>query len=89
MGDLVRKSNTADKIIARQVRRQETVHEENQTIDKVIPKHKSKDKAISARVNGNTYVKFKQICDARGLTANACLNMLITDFVRENGEMLQ
>ena len=43
-----------------------------------------RQKAISARVYGNTYTQFKKICDAKGLTANACLNMLIADFVREN-----
>lgn len=61
---------------------------ENNTIDKVSPKSRSKSKAISARVYGDTYSKFKMICEARGMTANACLNMLITDFVRENRDVL-
>lgn len=88
MGDL-RKPSTADKIRARQERQRETVHVENNTIDKVSPKSRSKSKAISARVYGDTYSKFKKICDARGMTANACLNMLITDFVRENKDVLE
>lgn len=58
------------------------------TIDKVSPKSRSKSKAISAKVYSGTYSKFKKICDARGMTANACLNMLITDFVRENRDVL-
>lgn len=89
MGDLQRKISTADKILARQTRQKETVHEENRTIEKVVPKTKSKDKAISARVNGTTYSKFRKICEARGLTSNACLNMLITDFVRENAGVIE
>lgn len=62
---------------------------ENRTIENLIGKPKVKDRAISARVNGNTYIKFKKICEARGLTANACLNMLITDFVRENKNLIE
>lgn len=89
MGDFKRKTSTADKILERQVRIKETVHEDNRTIERVISKNKLKDKAISARVNGMTYIRFKKICDARGLTANACLNMLITDFVRENQGIIQ
>ena len=84
MGDLQRKTSLADKVRSRQKIQRETVHEENRTIDRVVPAAKRKNKAISARVYGNTYIQFKKICDAKGLTANACLNMLIADFVREN-----
>lgn len=88
MGDIGKKS-TAEKILERQQRKEETVHSENKTIDKISSRPKSKDKAISARVNGTTYEAFKKICEGRGITSNACLNMLITDFVRENKRVLE
>lgn len=87
MGEIKKKS-TADKIAAREARKQETVHTSNETIGKISTNPRAKDKQISARVNGTTYSKFKKICDARGITSNACLNMLITDFVRENKDIL-
>lgn len=87
MGDIKKKS-IAEKAAERDIRKQETVHTENGTIEKLTTRPKSKDKAISARVNGTTYTNFKKICDARGLSSNACLNMLITDFVRENKHII-
>ena len=88
MGEIKKKESTADKIAARAARKQDTVHSENETIEKFSNNPRAKDKQISARVNGTTYAKFRKICDARGLTSNACLNMLITDFVRENKDIL-
>lgn len=87
MGDI--KRSTASKIKEREERKKETVHVENETISKISDKATRKDKAISARVNGSTYINFKKICDARGISANACVNMLITDFVRENKKILE
>lgn len=87
MGDILKKKTMAEKAAEREERKKETVHIENTTIENIArgaKKTTSKDKAISARVNGDTYKKFKKICQARGLTSNACLNMLIADFVREN-----
>ena len=90
MGDMAKKKgNMADKIAEREKKKAEIVHVENETIDNLAKKAGGKDKAISARVNGATYVNFKKICAARGLTSNACLNMLITDFVRENKTILE
>ena len=89
MGEIKKKGSTADRIAAREARKQETVHTENETIGRISNNPQSKDKPISARVNGTTYSKFKKICAARGLTPNACLNMLITDFVRENKDILE
>lgn len=93
MGDMekkaVKKKTLEEKAAEREVRKQETVHTENETIENLAKKSKGKDKAISARVNGNTYYNFKKICEARGLSSNACLNMLITDFVRENKGVLE
>jgi len=89
MGDIARKrTSLSEKNAAREARKQETVHVENETIDNLSKKPGGKDKAISARVNGPVYTKFKKICQARGITSNACLNMLITDFVRENKKIL-
>lgn len=47
-----------------------------------------KNKLISARVNDETYSKFQKICREKGLSTNACLNMLMTSYVRENKEFL-
>lgn len=49
----------------------------------------TKDKAISARVNSETYDRFKRICEARGASANAVLNMLMSDYVREHRDLLE
>ena len=89
MGDLAKKTRkTLEEKAAERELRKAAVVTENHTIDELVKKPKGKDKAISARVNGTTYVKFKKICEARGITANACLNMLITDFVRENKKII-
>ena len=78
-----------EKTAEREVRKQETVHNENETIKNIAKKSGGKDKPISARVNGATYINFKKICQARGLTSNAALNMLISDFVLENKHILE
>lgn len=88
MGDMTKKKSMLEKATAREERKHETVHSNNETIENLAKNAKGKDKPISARVNGTTYAKFKRICDARGITSNACLNMLITDFVRENKTIL-
>lgn len=87
MSDLVKKNigkSLEERAAEREARRQETVHIDNTTIKNMVKKPNGKDRAISARVNGTTYTNFKKICEARGITSNACLNMLITDYVREN-----
>lgn len=93
MGDMVKKQvekkSLAEKNAEREARKQETVHTENETIENLAKKSIGKDKPISARVNGTTYTNFKKICEARGITSNACLNMLITDFVRENKAIIE
>ncbi len=98
MGDMAKKNikrptrtSLEEKAAEREARRNEIVNNENEntTIDNLLKKPTGKDKAISARVNSSTYTKFKKICAERGLTSNACLNMLITDFVRENKAILE
>lgn len=88
MGDMAKRSTKSleEKAAEREAREKIT---ENKTIDKLMKRPTGKDKAISARVNGTTYLNFKKICEARGLTSNACLNMLITDFVRENKHIIE
>ena len=96
MGDMAKKNivkperkSLEEKAAEREARKQETVHSENETIDNLAKKSNGKDKPISARVNGTTYTNFKKICEARGLTSNAALNMLISDFVLENKHILE
>lgn len=96
MGDMAKKNTVKtekktleEKAAEREIRKQETVHNENETINNIAKKAGGKDKAISARVNGTTYANFKEICKRRGLTSNAALNMLISDFVLENKHILE
>lgn len=96
MGDMAKKNTVKperksleEKAAEREARKQETVHNENETIGNIAKKAGCKDKPISARVNGTTYTNFKKICEKRGLTSNAALNMLISDFVLENKHILE
>ncbi len=96
MGDMTKKNiskpdrkSLEEKAAEREARKQEIVHTDNDTINNLAKKSGGKDKPISARVNGVTYTNFKKICEARGLSSNACLNMLITDFVRENKSIIE
>lgn len=96
MGDITKKTESKkekksleEKAAERELRKQETVRSDNKTIENLAGRKDRKNKAISARVNGSTYVNFKKICEARGITANACLNMIITDFVRENKAIIE
>lgn len=93
MGDMekkaIKRKSLEEKAAEREARKQETVHTDNETIERLVKKPNGKDKAISARVNGTTYLNFKRICEARGISSNACLNMLITDFVRENKGIIE
>lgn len=88
MGDMKKKS-LEEKIVEREAAKQDSVHTANGTIDNLAKKPGGKDKPISARVNGTTYTNFKKICEARGLTSNAALNMLISDFVIANKNILE
>lgn len=91
MGDMVKKNTKSleEKAAEREARKQETVHIENETIENIAKKAGGKDKLISARVNGETYLNFKKICAARGITSNAALNMIISDFVIDNKHILE
>jgi len=83
MGDLRKK-------VAERQKRTDAAKKENTTIEFFAREHGSggKNKAISARVNSDTYQDFKIICKGKGLTPNACINMLISEFVHENRSYL-
>ena len=49
----------------------------------------NKDKAISLRVNSDSYETFKRICRAKGITANACLNMLMNEYTLDNKRFIE
>ncbi|MBP3816662.1 MAG: hypothetical protein J6H31_15735 [Butyrivibrio sp.] len=94
----VEKKSLEERAAEREARRQEA-HTENDTIaylsgekkteaDTLAPYQKSKnprrEKAISARVNGDIYDRFKRICEQKNMTTNAGLNMLIAEYVKKN-----
>ena len=47
-------------------------------------KNPPREKAISARVNGDIFDRFKEICRQKNMTTNAGLNMLIAEYVKQN-----
>ncbi len=89
MGDMAKKKiSTADKIAARAQRKAETVNIENNTIENLSKSSTTKDKIVTLRTNNTIYAQFKKICQARGFTVNAALNMLVSDFIKDNKEYL-
>lgn len=62
--------------------------EKKSTVDQIITDDGSKNKQISAKVNGNIYEAFTMINRLQGLSNNSALNMLIAKYVRENKEIL-
>lgn len=57
---------------------------------KVITTAKSgKDKQISAKVNTETYAAFSKINEAQGMSNNSVLNMLISQYVRANKDIIE
>ena len=49
----------------------------------------SKDKQISAKVNGQLYNTFTQINKIQGLSNNSVINLLLYKYVRENRGVLE
>ena len=88
MGEMKKKETTADKITARESKRQETVHSENETIEKLSRRPHVKDRAVCVHFNSDAYAKFQKICAARGMTASGCLNIMLMDFIREYKDLL-
>lgn len=90
------KKTLEERAAEREARKQETVHIENETIDNLSGEKEAamlslyqiqekkvpvRDKAITARVNGEIFEQFKEICKKNNMTANSCLNMLIERYV--------
>lgn len=48
----------------------------------------TKDKQISAKVNARTYKDFSDINKMQGISNNSALNMLISQYVRENRSII-
>ncbi|MCM1561084.1 MAG: hypothetical protein NC123_16320 [Butyrivibrio sp.] len=84
-----KKETTANKITARESKRQEIVHSENATIERLSSKSGTKDKSVCVRFNSEAYARFQKICAARGMTASGCLNIMLMDFVREYKDVLE
>ncbi len=90
MGDMQKKKiSTAEKIEARAKRKAESVNIENTTIENLSKAVTTKDKIVTLRTNNTIYAQFKKICQARGFTVNAALNMLVSDFIKDNKEYLE
>lgn len=96
----VERKSLAEKEAERAARRQE-IQNDNQTIayisgekkseSEIIaqyqkPKTPPREKGISARVNGEIYERFKEICKKNNMTTNAGLNMIIAEYVKQNME---
>jgi len=60
----------------------------HRALSKISSKDSSKDKQISAKVNGNVYALFTEINKAQGISNNSALNMILTKYVRENKGIL-
>lgn len=90
MGDMAKKKGTrlSEKIAEKEKLREETIQIENTTIDELVQRPNTKDKAISVRLNATNYMKFKTICKQRGFSVNAAINMLVSDFIKDNREFL-
>ena len=89
MGDMQKKKiSTAEKIEARAQRKAETVNIDNTTIENLSKGATAKDKIVTLRTSSSIYVQFKKICQARGFSVNAALNMLVSDFIKDNKEYL-
>lgn len=94
----VERKSLEERAAEREARRQEA-RTENDTIayisgekkteaETIAQYQKSKnpprEKAISARVNGDIFDRFKAICEQKNMTTNAGLNMLIAEYVKLN-----
>ena len=96
----VERKSLAEREAERAARRQE-IQSDNETIAYISGEKKTeeeilaqyqrsknppREKAISARVNGDIFDRFKVICEQKNMTTNAGLNMLIAEYVKQNEE---
>ncbi len=83
MGDLEAKALERKK-------RTEAAKKENEVIAFFTQEHGvgAKDRPFSGRINGDVFDNFKKICKRKGITANSCINVLISEYVHENKSWL-
>ncbi len=77
MGDLKRTNKFKEKEV--------TGGEGRSAVKKIVSKPEKKTKMISASVNIENYEEFTKINTAKGMSNNSCLNMLIADYIKNNG----
>ena len=89
MGDF--KKTTKTKIDMRDAveERESRARASTKTVKAFIEGSKIKDKMISAKVYPETWATFTAINKAQGMTNNSVINMLISQYIRENKEILQ
>lgn len=85
MGDIAKKTRYEE----REQRANKIEIKENSGLDKLISKGYEKDKVTTIRMNSTTYNKFKIISEKKGLNVNACINLIVNDYVREHKEYLE
>ena len=88
MGDLVKKKKMTleDKIAERNklVKEVELINENN-VIDSFVQNHKTeKDKSFCLRINSKKYKQLQMATSKQGLSINACINLLIDNYLRMN-----
>ena len=62
---------------------QEDRHEKKQA-----EKEKTAKKMISAKIDGQLWERFTEINKKNGMSNSSCLNLLIANFNRKNGEII-
>lgn len=80
-----------EKKVKERSKRTQEAKKENETIEFFTKEDRKrhKGKLLSVRVNEDTYGKFRQICDLRGTTANAQLNIMMAEYVLEHEKWLK
>lgn len=85
MGDLVKKKVSLEDKIANRERK---MVKNSSPIDSFLnDANYKKDKQISVRTNSKYYEKFQKLCKEQGFSANACLNMMMYEYLKKNGEV--
>ena len=83
MGDLKKKST-----VEAAAEREERGARKSGTVKRISGGGNNKDKIISAKVYPETWARFTEINRAQGMTNNSVINMLISQYVRNNEGLL-
>ena len=83
MGDLKKKST-----VEAAAEREERGARKSGTAKRISGGGNNKDKIISAKVYPETWARFTEINRAQGMTNNSVINMLISQYVRNNEGLL-